>query len=615
MKKILSLFMLVMCFAVGANAQSGTTENGLSWEVENRVLTITGNGAINDGEAHWGTNFSTVVIGEGVTSIGANAFKNCFDIKSVFYSGNSSIFDDWTIYDVFNGVAIEDIAFYRSPSSSVLSSIFTGYFKADASNEILWTLLNGVFTAKSDKAITEDGDLEGIADNPRIMISISTISVENATALVSENGALLSSDRSKLLLACNKSGSTVVVPETVERIGAYAFYASTSISGVKSLSATAPALSNNSFNVNRKIAKLALPNNTPATVDAYSAWSGYFTVVQTGDMPSSGTIGSISWSISNKVLTIAGSGTLAYSAALRESCSYFGVNEVRVESGITEIANNAFYQNAASKYTFNSNAKISGTSGISKDATLNLQLTDKVDLAANVNTFDKVTLNRTFAAGATGTLILPFAATAPSGFKLYKLASYDNKVLTFADNGNAVQANTPYIYKNDSKTSWTPTANDVTLGNFEDMYEYSADGWTMCGVYQSKTEYNKNADEASTLWVYTTSEGKDGKGFGKFKNYAKSVTVSPYRVFFKGVPYNEVYNSSNTVNSYAPERSLSVEFVDLDGTTSITEIIIDKDGNITSAAQDGVCYDLSGRRVENPTSGIYIVNGKKVFVK
>ena len=26
-------------------------------------------------------------------------------------------------------------------------------------------------------------------------------------------------------------------------------------------------------------------------------------------------------------------------------------------------------------------------------------------------------------------------------------------------------------------------------------------------------------------------------------------------------------------------------------------------------------YDLQGRKIENPTKGIYIINGKKVFVK
>ena len=30
---------------------------------------------------------------------------------------------------------------------------------------------------------------------------------------------------------------------------------------------------------------------------------------------------------------------------------------------------------------------------------------------------------------------------------------------------------------------------------------------------------------------------------------------------------------------------------------------------------DNVYYDLSGRRVMNPTKGLYIVNGRKVIIK
>jgi hypothetical protein len=33
------------------------------------------------------------------------------------------------------------------------------------------------------------------------------------------------------------------------------------------------------------------------------------------------------------------------------------------------------------------------------------------------------------------------------------------------------------------------------------------------------------------------------------------------------------------------------------------------------SATTGVCVDLMGRPVENPTSGIYIHNGKKVIVQ
>ena len=46
---------------------------------------------------------------------------------------------------------------------------------------------------------------------------------------------------------------------------------------------------------------------------------------------------------------------------------------------------------------------------------------------------------------------------------------------------------------------------------------------------------------------------------------------------------------------------------------SVTEGIEEVLGD--GAVENGVYYDLSGRRVENPAKGIYIFNGKKVFVK
>ena len=36
---------------------------------------------------------------------------------------------------------------------------------------------------------------------------------------------------------------------------------------------------------------------------------------------------------------------------------------------------------------------------------------------------------------------------------------------------------------------------------------------------------------------------------------------------------------------------------------------------IENVKENGAVYDLQGRRVENPTKGLYIVNGKKVMVK
>ena len=57
--------------------------------------------------------------------------------------------------------------------------------------------------------------------------------------------------------------------------------------------------------------------------------------------------------------------------------------------------------------------------------------------------------------------------------------------------------------------------------------------------------------------------------------------------------------------SHARMRSLSFEFND--GTTGINDV--------ENAQNENVIYNLRGQRVENPTKGLYIINGKKVILK
>ncbi|MBO5664752.1 MAG: hypothetical protein J6S03_00965 [Bacteroidaceae bacterium] len=37
--------------------------------------------------------------------------------------------------------------------------------------------------------------------------------------------------------------------------------------------------------------------------------------------------------------------------------------------------------------------------------------------------------------------------------------------------------------------------------------------------------------------------------------------------------------------------------------------------SVVDACESNVYYDIFGRRVENPRSGLYILNGKKVYIK
>ena len=69
-----------------------------------------------------------------------------------------------------------------------------------------------------------------------------------------------------------------------------------------------------------------------------------------------------------------------------------------------------------------------------------------------------------------------------------------------------------------------------------------------------------------------------------------------------GIYDDEVDSSVNGVKLGAGYR------FDFGGTTGVSELKT-QNGNVKTM------YDLQGRKVENPSKGIYIINGKKVYIK
>ena len=104
-------------------------------------------------------------------------------------------------------------------------------------------------------------------------------------------------------------------------------------------------------------------------------------------------------------------------------------------------------------------------------------------------------------------------------------------------------------------------------------------------------------------------------------NYRTANDQSTMRVLnvnSKGVlgfyKYSGTYMNSNKcyldVSSVANAKSFTLQFVEGE-TTGISEVRTLDKSNIC----DGHYYDLQGRRVENPSHGLYIINGKKVYIK
>ena len=107
-------------------------------------------------------------------------------------------------------------------------------------------------------------------------------------------------------------------------------------------------------------------------------------------------------------------------------------------------------------------------------------------------------------------------------------------------------------------------------------------------------DYNVTYDNIRAFNI-NTADSRNPIGFYKVKS---NVT---------NIPGNKAFLV--LTNAEAQAKGFVLEFED-GGTTGIETI-----ENSKHSTEDGVYYDLQGRRVENPTRGVYIVNGKKVVIK
>ena len=204
-----------------------------------------------------------------------------------------------------------------------------------------------------------------------------------------------------------------------------------------------------------------------------------------------------------------------------------------------------------------------------------------------------------------GTFMLPFAPTnALDKYEFFKLKAASGDYLTFTQ-VTELKAKTPYIYRlkpgiepGDDKVMTMENGLDVfeTIDTFtvELLAKFAHDGETELvplGAYvNGYVDTSKYPN--SCYYLYKSADNM-------FHQILKKLTYRPYRAFF-------VWNPKQ---GQAAPAKLRMRVVEGDGTT--TEI----DPSQIEGWEESVYYDLQGRRVLNPTNGVYIVNGKKVIVE
>ena len=189
-------------------------------------------------------------------------------------------------------------------------------------------------------------------------------------------------------------------------------------------------------------------------------------------------------------------------------------------------------------------------------------------------------------------MYLDKAVGIPAGVEAYTANRVEDDYLKMQPVEGVIPANTAVIIKaNEGTYSFaysdeTPEAISVNLlrGTVADTYVKPQSG--------------------SVAYVLSMVDGVVGmyraklKADGTFKNNANRAYML----------LSELKVGDGNIDTSAPGSQLSNGYrFDFSGTTAIESIESEQD--------EAVYYDLSGRRVENPAKGIYIVNGKKVYIK
>jgi len=190
------------------------------------------------------------------------------------------------------------------------------------------------------------------------------------------------------------------------------------------------------------------------------------------------------------------------------------------------------------------------------------------------------------------TICMPFELTSDiltsifgAGWKAYEFKSYENGELGF-ESTTSFYAGYPYIvYVGTAATHAEGVKlQNINISRTEAQYDLKG-GAYFRGTYApiAAGGWTKNADTDNIYGV--TSEGKIAKA-------SASATIKGFRAYFD-LP----------AGTDAP--SLSVQ----DQTTGITTIVSE------GSQQNGEVYNLNGQKVNAPSKGLYIINGRKVVVK
>ena len=591
----------------------GSCGANVNWILENGVLTITGNGTMNDYYT-WGTPapwmeyaalITNVVIEDGVTTIGEyafdgcggltsveipnsiikigeSAFSNCPTLTSVVIPGSVEVFGNAVFYGCtalrkvinFSAMSLtqtylfagtnKTCAIYNCPNGEIVGDyifcetdgVKTLYKHIGNGGEIvLPDNYKGENYVIGDEAFVHCSDLTGVTISNGVT-SIGEFAFNGCTAL-----------------------TKVEIPNSVTRIGLWAFYGCDNLTEVE-IPNSVTVLESGVFAYCGNLVNVVIPNSVTSIGVLTSMMEGPFegcTSLREIKIPNSvTTIGDCAFNhctalenieISSSVTRI-GYAAFNYCTALESVTSFIPAEElfeVNAFDGVDFDACTLYVLYGAKKIYSSTN----GWNGF----------TNIVEMRPDEIT---ITINQYGSATFCSDLALDFSNV--EGLKAYAATGYkSNSQVVTLTRVQTAEAGVGLFLKGEPGEYVVPV--------IESTDEHSLN--LLVGTLE-QTVVN-STDGAMSNYKFTILPGDETPMFYPFED---NTTLSA------GKAYLQIPTAWLPVTA---QKSLSIRFDD--GTTTDVDELKGESGEVKTV------YDLQGRVVENPTSGIYIIDGKKVVIK
>ena len=577
---------------------SGTCGDNLIWKIiDSGELIIEGTGEMtNSPWSEYKELIYEITIKEGVTSICNAAFWECNKVTTITIPAGVTSFG-WNV-------------FHRCTGELYLNSL-----PLDAYNLFFESEFTSIVIGEGISVIGPHifADLYNLTE---IVLPESLITIEDMAFMYCHNL------------------TTITIPANVTSIGAYAFEHCTSLSSVICKGTTPPVCGNELFYGVEQEMTLFVPITATSSYQSATQWKDFDYIVGTAECGEELTCEL--WP--NGKLLITGEGDIT--SAPWSTCEE-QVKELVIENGVTGIAVESFgsFENLLSITSYAEVPPVCNADAFADvdKATPVYVSADKLELYAvaegwsdffNLTSsdsrilldnfaeysnaadedFDEITYKRTFNNTEWQALYVPFEIPVTEEFlaefevaDLNDIRQYDRDddgvadetvVEAFKVTDGVLKANYPYLIRAKEIGDKSIIVSDVTLYATE---ENSIDCSSVHEKYTFTSTYNTIA-ASSLTGCYALSNGI-------WQPIADDASLGAFRF------YLSIENRDGNMPAIRNIRMRVIDKETGDGTTSIENI--SNAENLNSE----IIYDLQGRPVTTPERGLYIINGKKVFIK